>query len=87
MLVCTQRGVVIIVPIISKQRNLGLITVLRHHMTKAPKSNKVELSRRMSSRDLMIRIFDLGPSRGVRMLPVGRFSAVSQPSGAARARV
>ena len=65
----TRRHVVIIVPIISKQRNLGLITVLRHHMMKALKSNKVELSSRMSSRDPVIRIFDFRPPGVSRALP------------------
>ena len=60
---------VIIGPIISKQRNLGLITVLRHHMTKAPKSKWRDLSSRMSSRDPVIRIFDFRPPGVSRALP------------------
>jgi len=44
------------------------------------------LSRRMSSRDPVIRIFDLGPSRGVRMLPAGNATAVFGRGGGMRAR-
>jgi hypothetical protein len=63
------RGLVIMVPIISKQRNRGLITVLCHDMSRARKSKRGDLSPRMSYRDPVSRIFDLGPSRGVTMLP------------------
>ena len=63
------RAVVIIGPIISKQRNLGLLTVLRHHMMKAPKSKWRDLSSRMSSRDPVIRIFDFRPPSVSRALP------------------
>ena len=64
-----QRGVVIEIPVIRKQRNPRLIIVLRHHMTKAPKSKWRDLSRRMSSRDRMIRIFDFRPPGVSRALP------------------
>jgi hypothetical protein len=66
-----QRGLVIMVPILSKQRNRGIIIVLCHDMSRARKSTCKwgDLSSRMSSRDPVIRIFDLGPSRGVTMLP------------------
>jgi hypothetical protein len=40
------------------------------------KSKQGDLSRRLSSRDSTIRIFDLGPSHGVMGLPVGVASAV-----------
>ena len=70
------RGLVIIVPIISKKLNRGLITVLRHDMTKDRKSKWADLSSRMSSRDPVVRIFDLGPSCGVMMLPSGVATAV-----------
>jgi hypothetical protein len=64
-----RRGLVIMVPIISKQRNPGLITVLCHDMTKARKSKWGNLSPRMSSRDPMIRIFDFRPPCVSRALP------------------
>ena len=67
--VAIQRGVVIEIPVIRKQRNPRLIIVLRHHMTKAPKSKWRDLSRRMSSRDRMIRIFDFRPPSVSRALP------------------
>jgi hypothetical protein len=71
-----RRGLVIMVSIISKQRNRGLITVLCHDMSRARKSKRGDLSSRMSSRDPVIWIFDLGPSRGVTMLPICSATAV-----------
>jgi hypothetical protein len=64
-----RRGLVIMVPIISKQRNRGLITVLCYDMTKSRKSKWGDLSPRVFSRDPMIRIFYFRPPSVSRALP------------------
>jgi hypothetical protein len=73
------QGLVIMVPIISGQRNRGLITVLCYDMTKARKSKWGYLCPQMSSRDPVIRIFDFRPPSVSRALPsVQTFWPVSE---------